>query len=345
MPIQSAQGLPVHTRSLTVSVARQSETVWHARGDVIDLRKNGFVPTMYAIQPSGIIHNMSIEIAFDPKTLEMKTIAVDQPFVAIEASEVTGGECCRDPAPRLVELEGDCLDADFTKRLSAHFGGALGCSHLLTLFQLIASTIPQAVQLEEERIHHEKVENRIGDRFFRRSLFLDGFEKDPETIEVTIQLADTHSRPGSPGDRPTDPLVKSHEWKTLAAVDRKRFMIRSIDVAERERTAQTLGTADWVSQKHLVSELSGVPLIPGLAGRLFRLFGDKPSLAPLLANLLQFAPGFIQVTAALMDQYLVEREATPKGEETPQPSVANIGGNANSCYMWRDEAPMRLPRP
>ncbi len=345
MPTLTAQGLPLHTRSLTVAISRKSDTLWHARGDVIDLRKNGFVPTHYAIQPSGIIHMMSIEIDFDPETLEMKSIAVDQPFVAVEPSPATGGECCRDPAPRLIDLEGERLDAGFTKRLGAHFGGPLGCSHLLTLFQLMASTIPRGVREEKERLDQEGTASELGDRFFRRSLFLDGFEKNRETIDVSIQLADTHSRPASPDDRITDRLRISHEWKTLAAIDRKRFKIQTFDAVERKRSAETLGSASWISHQAIVSELIDAPLIPGLAGRLFKLLGKNAELAPLLDNLLQLAPGFIQITAALMDEYFEQRDDTPEGEDAPKPAVSGVGGNLNSCYMWRENAPMRSPRP
>jgi hypothetical protein len=345
LPTLTAQGLPLHTRSLTVVLSRKSDRLWHARGDVIDLRKNGFVPTHYAIQPSGIIHMMSIEIDFDPETLQMQSIAVDQPFVAVEPSAATGGECCRDPAPRLIDLEGETLDDGFTKRLSAHFGGPLGCSHLLTLFQLMASTIPRAVLEENERLREEGHANEIGDRFFRRSVFLDGLEKSSKTIDIAIQLADTHSRPADPDGRITDRLRTSHEWKTLAEIDRKRFKIQSLDAKERKRSAETLGSATWVSHKDVVSPLVDAPLIPGLAGRLFKLLGSKPELAPLLDNLLQLAPGFIQVTAALMDEYFEQREETPAGEEAPKPAVSGVGGSANSCYMWREDAPMRSPRP
>ena len=66
------QGLPLHTRSLTVYVRRVSASRWHARGDVIDLRKNGFVPSGFDLQASGIIHMMSIDLEFDPESLEQE---------------------------------------------------------------------------------------------------------------------------------------------------------------------------------------------------------------------------------------------------------------------------------
>ena len=37
------------------TVTHADDGRWHARGDVIDLRKNGFVPSSYDIQPAGVI--------------------------------------------------------------------------------------------------------------------------------------------------------------------------------------------------------------------------------------------------------------------------------------------------
>jgi hypothetical protein len=337
-------GLPLHTRSLTISISRESESLWRARGDVIDLRKNGFVPSSYDIQPAGIIHSMNIEIAFDPQSLTMERISVDQPFVAIEASESTDGECCRDPAPRLLDFEGDRLDRDFTKRLSAHFGGPLGCSHLLTLFQLMASTSPHAARLEQERAARENTIMRIGEPFLRRSLFIDGHVGDDGCIDVAIQLADTHSRPLAGGPESfTQRLERSHEWKILARVERKRYQLESLSVNERERRFETLATAQWKSHDEFVSSLVGVPLIPGMAGRIFRLFDDSESRLPLRDALLQFAPGFIQIIAALMDDYFKERSAKERnpnsaGSDAAEPQMTSLGGNQNSCYMWRADS-------
>lgn len=335
------QGLPLHTRSLTVAVKRLSSSRWHARGDVIDLRKNGFVPSNYDLQPSGIIHMMSIELDFDPDTLEIEKIAVDQPFVAVEASESTNGECCRDPAPRLLDLTGEKLDHAFAKKLGLQFGGALGCSHLLTLFQLMASTVPRAVDLERARSQRENNEARLGERFFRRSVFVDGHNHSRQLTDVAVQLADTHTRPLASDSRVTERLAFSHEVKTFASIDRKRFTIERLEVRERERTDQSVGSARWVDHGELISPLLGARIIPGMAGRVFKLMGAEPRYRPILDNLLMFAPGFIQITAALMDDYFEQRERSSTPGEIAKPAVANLGGNADSCYMWRVGGPIQ----
>jgi len=335
------QGLPLHTRSLTVGVKRVSDSRWHARGDVIDLRKNGFVPSNYDLQPSGIIHMMSIELEFDPETRTIEEIRVDQPFVAVEASPATNGECCRDPAPRLLEFVGENLDSQFAKKLGIQFGGVLGCSHLLTLFQLMASTIPRAVELERARIERENSHSRLGDRFFRRSVFVDGHLHGSELTDVAVQLADTLTRPLTSDARVTERLALSHEVKTFASIDRKRFTLERLEVRERERTDQTVGSTQWRDHSELVSTLVGARIIPGMAGRVFKLFGGEPRYRPILDNLLMFAPGFIQITAALMDEYFERREKSNDPDSTARPAVADLGGNADSCYMWRTGGPIQ----
>jgi hypothetical protein len=339
-PFLTLAGLPLHTRSLTVSISRRTGSVWHARGDIVDLRKNGFVPTSYDIQPSGIIHSMSIELDFDPDSLEIYQIAVDQPFIAVDPSPETEGECCRDPAPRLLDFKGDHLDPGFTKRLSAHFGGPLGCSHLLTLFQLMASTIPLGVAEEQERMVREGSEARFEDRFFRRSVFIDGHLRSDNRVDTSIQLADTHTRPLQPGGGFIERLESSHEWKILASIERKRFQIEALSARERRRLSSSVGTASWVDHDALLAPLVSTPIIPGLAGRIFKLLPESTSSGSLRDSLLQLAPGFIQIVAALMDDYFEARAQAEQDGAAPKAEVNAIGGNSNSCYMWRADSPI-----
>lgn len=339
-----ASGLPLHTRSLTVIVSRETATLWRARGDVIDLRKNGCVPSVDDVQPAGIIHMMKIELDFDPSSLRLDRVGVEQPFVAVEPSAATGGECCRDPAPRLVALAGEHLDDGFTRRLGSAFGGALGCSHLLTLFQLMASTVPCTMRLERERAAREDRETAPGTRFFRRSIYVDGQLLPDASLDVAIQLTDTHTRPPFPGNRGIERLVTAREVKCFAGVERNRFQVERMAARERVRALDDEAVAPWQDRDALVAPLVGPPVLPGMAGRIFKLLGTDAAEQPLRDALLQLAPGFIQITAALMD-HAERRPSSTRPEDDPAtPSVSGIGGMPDSCYMWRRNSPYTLAR-
>lgn len=349
-----ASGLPLHTRALTVIVSRDVDGGYHAQGDVIDLRKNGCVPSVDDVQPAGIIHAMKIGIDLDPATLRMDRIVVEQPFVAVEPSAATGGESCRDPAPRLVAMAGERLDAEFNRKLSAGFGGPLGCSHLLTSFQLMASCVPLAMAREKERALREGTATAPGTRFFRRSLYIDGQLLPDATIDVVVQSTDTYTRPPSPGNRGFERLVRVHEVKCFAGVERKRFGLERLEVVERERDPDRKPAANapdddilddpWTSHTDFFAPFVGHPMIPGMARRIFDRIGDDPAKHALKDALLQLAPGFIQISAALMDQGVLRRRFAQREAEPASPSVSGIGGMPDSCYMWRRNSPYTLSR-
>ncbi|MBW1883390.1 MAG: hypothetical protein JRJ58_07680, partial [Deltaproteobacteria bacterium] len=116
----------------------------------------------------------------------------------------------------------------------------------------------------------------------------------------------------------------------------ERFQIHRLSAAERERRFETLGSADWISHDALVSPLVDVPLIPGMAGRVFQLLADDSELEPLRDALLQFAPGFIQILAALVADHLGDRAQAAEGAPASPSDVASPGANSNKCYMWRE---------
>lgn len=343
-----AVGLPLHTRSLSVLVSREADGRHRARGDVVDLRKNGCVPSVDDVQPAGIIHMMGIDLDFDPGSLRLDRIAVEQPFVAVEPSPATGGECCRDPAPRLVALCGEHLDPGFTRRLGTAFGGSLGCSHLLTLFQLMASTVPRAITLERRRIAREGDETATGTRFLRRALTVDGQQLPDDTIDVAIQLTDTHTRPPFPGNRGFERLVEVREVKLFAAIERKRFSLLRFALRERQRGIDDPAGTPWIDHGKLLAPLVGVPVLPGMAARVFALLGSEPDHeggnGPLRDTLLQLAPGFIQITAALMDHDFRSHATDARADGPATPSVSGIGGMPDSCYMWRKGSPFTEAR-
>lgn len=329
------RGHPLHTRSLTLVVTMRDDGLWHARGDVIDLRKVGFVPMVGDIQPAGIIHQMRIDLRLDPARARIETVEVDQPFVAIEPSPLSGGECCRDPAPRLQALAGERLGGDFVRRLRGVFGGALGCSHLLTLFEVMASGLERAIDLEAGGPGSRG--RLAGDRLFRRAIFVEGFEAEDEAVELGVQLADFHTRPVPPEAPPTRRLAGQWDVRLFARSEGPERRLAGLRLAERERDDRSLAQARWRDRSDRLAPLEGAPIFGGLARQLLAIF-DGPDDRRLLDAGLQLAPGYIQVMAAVMDRWLARPGQA--GVAGAEPAAGPVGGMADSCYMWRRDGPM-----
>jgi len=338
-------GHPLHTRTLSIIFLGRDDGCWRLRGDVIDLRKCGFVPMPQDLQPAGIIHQMVLEATVDPRDGRLLALATEQPHVAIEASEWSRGECCRDPAPLLQALVGEPFDADFARKLSEVFGGPRGCSHLLTLFQLASSAVIRAVAIERES--QTTTARGPSERFFRRTAYVDGFATAGGDIELGLQLHDFHTRSGTRFASPLDRLERHDEVRAFARVAMPSMKIEAMHAAERHRHPQNVAEAPWRSRDQDVAALVGPVILPGMAGRLFARFGGSEDSRLLLDGLLQLAPTHIQVLAALADRWVAqraeggEREASADGGGL---AVASLGGFPDSCYMWRSDGPLNRMR-
>lgn len=347
MPL-SITGVPLHTRSLTVVAALRDDRRWDVRGDVIDLRKSGFVPMPQDIQPPGIIHHMTIRQIVDPETMRIDALEVEQPHVAIEPSERTGGECCRDPAPRLQALRGEVVDEAFGARLSREFGGALGCSHLLTLFFGMAAALPRAVANEREVARRHRGQRRAGERLFWRSIVVDGYEIESCAIELSIHLSDVHSRPYEAVQTPLERLDRQEEVRAVARVEPPTFEVNRLRAAERLRSPPGLADAEWHELgEEEIEPLLGGPIVPGFSRRVRDLLGGREDRALVRDALLQLAPGRIQVLAAVTDRWFARADPTPRmpgAEGGTGPPTGAMGGMADSCYMWREGSPLLAER-
>jgi hypothetical protein len=334
------RGHPLHTRSLTITATHESDGSWRARGEIIDLRKCSFVPMAYDIQPAGIVHHMNIDLRVDPSNRIITSIDVGQPTVAVEPTDASRGECCRDPAPRLQRMVGEKIGSDFPKHLSRVFGGPLGCSHLLTLFQLMGAALGRALELEAVLARQLGVGRKPGERIFRRAAFLDGFEIDDASVGVGIQLADFLTRPSAAVKHPLERLARQDDARCYAVIARESLSVVELEAAIRQRSAATLGHASWESLDEEVADFVGAAVMSGLAGRLIRRFGDIPERLLLLDCLLQLAPGYIQVMASLMEKWFQPSSAS--GVELPgtDGQTSAIGGTPDSCYIWRSGGAM-----
>jgi hypothetical protein len=340
----SIAGHPLHTRSLTLVVSVREDGRWQARGDVIDLRKCSFVPLISDIQPAGIVHMMSIACVVNPETRTLDELQVDQPFVAVEASLDTRGECCRDPAERLQAMVGERFDEAFVKRLRGVFAGPLGCSHLLTLFQLMASALPRALDLEDRMRAGGAPGRAPEERPFRRSVFLDGHESEDGAIDLGVQLADFHTRPSASVEMPLERLALESDARVIARISMPEHRIHEVACSVRERSGTDL-SAPWTDRSEWLAPLVGAPIMSGLASSLFAISREHGMEPWLLDALLQLAPGHIQVMAAITERWFT----TPTGSGADpdggaRAPAAPVGGMLDSCYIWRDGGPLSAGR-
>ena len=325
----SAKGTPAHTRTLVVSLRQHGPGELEARGQVLDLRKRGLVPMAANLQTAGVIHDMHVrarlDLAPEPR---FSAVEVHQPHVAFEPTEATGGECCRDPAERVRALVGTPLDEAATGRLGEAFGGPLGCSHVLTLTQLLISTVRSGLLLDRAR--HGAIERPAGQRVFDRSLSIDGV-LDGDRLQLVFHQADVHFAPGAqrPDTDPFDRLAERLELRALAEVEHAAMQLRGLRAWQRHSTVEDFPGA-WRERSEALSGLAGRSALGGMAGALFQTLGADEADRPLLDCLLNLAPALIQCIPAMVDGW------EPSGSSGASARTLS-GGMPDSCYMWRSE--------
>jgi hypothetical protein len=322
-----AHGHPLHTRALGVSLAQRDDAKLDARGYVFDIRKRGFVPVAGELHGSGLIHDMRLAGVVDPAGATLESLAAEQRNVAFEPSAVTAGESCRDPADRIRAMSGSRLDAGYAPRLRAVFGGALGCSHLLTLGHLLGTT--SAWALERDRaLHGPAPARRPGECVFRRDLVVDGQEPVAERMQLVAQLTELVFAPAPAVCRPMDRFAAALEVRALIDLDPSTgFVVTRAEIAERRRGRADLADAAWRARDDVAASLVGIRLWAGAAAQLLGLLGDRPDDRPLLDLLLMLAPTIVQCAATLSEPWVLSFATSP--------SVVAVGGLPDSCYMWR----------
>jgi hypothetical protein len=336
-------GAPAHTRTLDVALFQAQPGRLAARGLILDLRKRGLVPMAGDLQTAGVVHRMGVEAELDLEGPRIRAIRAEQPDVAFEPSEGTGGECCRDPVERIEGLAGTAIDATYARRLGAAIGGPRGCSHVLTLAQLLGSAVVTWLASERDAGGAPR-ERRPGERLFDRSLSVDGLETPDGRLQLALQLADLHLEPAPADAEPFDRLGRQHEIRLQAEVDLGAMKLVHVAGGERWDAARLGDGAPW--QALDLAFLEGHGVMAGLARRLFEALGDAPERRPLLDALLNLAPSVIQCMPALTDYWRHWREArgsdaTGRGDARPRAGDGPMGGMLDSCYMWRRDGALQ----
>jgi len=320
------QGHPLHCRGLSITLVQRGDGKLDVFGELVDLRKRGFVPVCGDLQPAGIVHQMQLRGIVDPDGPTLESLEGAQPAVAFEPSQVDGYESCRDPMGRLRALSGVPLNAGFSRELMRAFGGPLGCSHIAVLAQLLASTVEQAVALERERFGGRR-SGGAGERVFRRDLVIDGAEQGEVEMQLALQLSDLHLLPLTGIVRPMQRFAGQLELRIIADVDLSEVKLVALAASQRERTRDDLRTAAWRDRSGDVEKIVGLRLAAGVGGELIRAFGERPEDRPLLAALFNLTPAMHQCMAVMNERW----NLAPKVVST----FGGMTGIPDTCYMWR----------
>lgn len=309
-------GHPIHTRALSVTVSRLDDARLAVAAELLDLRKRGFTPVGTELQGAGIIHQMGLDAVLDGATRTLERIAERQPVVAFEASPATLGESCRDVSGRLAALVGTRVD---DRALRDTIGGALGCSHVLTLAQfLLAATA--GVRLPSDQLQVDAVHRRI----FRRDLLFDASELDPGRLLIAVQLSDLSSEPAPAAAPPRQRFAAHAELRVQIELSGWPATIAAIRGAQRQRTQTSFANASWEDGGESLAGLRGLSLGPGANHELSQRLGDNP---PLRDAMRMLVPALIQCRASFPDKWL--------NVAVSSPGHPGLIGMADSCYMWR----------
>jgi hypothetical protein len=281
------------------------------------------------LQTAGVIHHMRVEAGIDTARAALTRVQAEQPNVAFEAAPGTGGECCRDPVARIEALAGTPLDARFASRLGTAIGGPRGCSHVLTLAQVVGSTAQQALEVDRAR-HGAEAVRWPGERVLQRSLAIDGVAAADGGLDLVLQLADVHFQPAPPDAEPFARLAHHYELRVHASVDLDAMRLRALRAADRGTAASDSGPAPWRDRDADVAWLAGRGAMGGVARAVLDRFADSPADAPLRDALLNLSPTVVQCIPAIAERWRAALGAS-------RPSRMASGGMLDSCYMWRRE--------
>ncbi len=325
---------PIHTRTLDVELRAAAGTGRIlACGELLDVRKGGFVPIAADVQTAGLLHRMRVHALVDTRTWTLREISAEQPVVAFEASRLSEGESCRDPVARLQALVGTELGAAHDGSVLDAIGGPRGCSHVLATARLLLSSL---AWLAGGPALSAQTGWREGERIFHRSLSYDGAEDGDDGLAVTLQLTDLHLAPRAEVVRPMERLAHQSEVRGRVRIGRRDLALRQLELAQRERGPEELESAGWRDAAAGLAGLAGASVARGMRRRILEALPDPAPGAPLAAALLDLTPAVLQCMASDCDHWPVVAAADP--------SLVISGGPPDSCWMWRREGALGRAR-
>jgi hypothetical protein len=315
-------GEPIHTRAQSVLVTLREDGRLDARGSLLDLRTRGFLPIGGSMQGMGIIHHMELGWTVDPATRIVETWAPGQPTVAFEATRETEGESCRDPVDRIASLADVPLGGSLSTTLRERGGGALGCSHLVTLGLFMDAAIRAGLDRRDM-----PSPSGTARPLWRRDLVFDAHEHGVGAVRVGVRQGDLDWNDRGADALAPERFARHHELVARVDVDLWPGTLREVHGAERVRSVSEFASAGWTGRDAMLAPLAGTGLVRGAAGEMTRRLGEHDDAAPWRDAFVMLPPALVQCRAAHPDAWHDKVRATER-----HPGLTAL---PDSCYMWR----------
>jgi hypothetical protein len=224
-------------------------------------------------------------------------------------------------------LGGVALGPGFSSTVRERIGGALGCSHLVTLSFFMDAAVRAGLAWQRAHVPAHVARPVAGAPLFQRDLVFDGHEHTDGRVVVGMRLGDLHWNDAPATALAPERFAGHHELTASLDVDLWPGSLQAIEGAERRRTPEAFADAPWENRTPALQALVGLGLARGAAGELTRRLGDGDDLRPWRDALLQFAPALVQCRAAHPDAWHEKVRRTPR-----HPGLTAI---PDSCWMWR----------
>lgn len=296
---------PLHTRLLTLTLAREGPSEHAVVARVLDVRKRGVVPLAGLLNGPGVVHDMELRLTLGGDDLTIRSAALRMREVPFPKGPGTQGESCRDNEAAIGRVIGVALGGAAGPALFRAVGGPRGCFHVFTMLRLLAPSVVWAVR-------HGPA--RRGGRSFVRTIVVDGFDAEP-VLRMRGTLTDMHYADGAP-----ETLADSVEAEVDLDVAVPSLAVVSIEARHRS------STGPW-------SRDDVAPLVSASVARGYGLKVDEvvpATLAPLRQLLLMVQPTVFQCMPSIGSDPANMRRSRREGP----------GSAVDSCSMWRAGGPL-----
>ena len=193
----------------------------------------------------------------------------------------------------------------------------------------MARAVDRAAQYERGCNGGLSVGRAPGETLFQSSLFVDGYQTPERHFELALQIGDYLIRPEPDVDTALSRFQYDEGARVYVRVDTADMTLAGARAATRNRDFDSLD-GNWTERAEWADRLNGRPIAGGLGAFVAQTYAAQPQARVLQDGLAQLAPGYIQILAAVADEWIARSAADPEAAEKP------LGGHVDSCYIWRE---------